>query len=143
MYSVHISLGDFAVVRYNTDGSLDSTFGTSGKVTTPFGTRDDEAYAITIQTDGKIVAAGRSSMGAGNFDFALARYNANGTLDTSFDLDGKVTTAISGSSNDEAFGIALQTDGKIVAVKDLPKTLRSAIQLELPAASATIVVVAP
>jgi uncharacterized delta-60 repeat protein len=63
----------FALVRYNTDGSLDTTFNTTGKVTTPIGTVDDAAEAVAIQSDGKIVAAGYSSTGS-QYLFAVARY---------------------------------------------------------------------
>ena len=103
---------DFALVRYTTTGSLDSTFGTGGKVTTDFGDIDS-AYGVAIQTDGKIVAAGYSGP-IFSYDFALVRYTTTGSLDTGFDTDGKVTTAI-GSGIDWAYGIAIQTDGKIVA----------------------------
>jgi len=104
---------DFAVVRYNTDGTPDTTFGTGGKVTTDIGGSGDYAYAVAIQSDGKIVVAGTSSNGTNN-DFAVVRYNTDGTLDTTFDTDGKVTTAI-GGSYDSANAIAIQSDGKIVA----------------------------
>jgi uncharacterized delta-60 repeat protein len=100
--------GDFALARYNADGSLDSTFGSSGKVTTDFG-GFDAASAVAIQPDGRIVAAGRTEGG----DFALTRYNSNGSLDTTFGGGGKVTTDFGGF--DAAFGVALQADGKIVA----------------------------
>ncbi|HYV92928.1 MAG TPA: T9SS type A sorting domain-containing protein [Chitinophagales bacterium] len=103
----------FALVRYNTDGSLDSSFSTDGKVTTAIGLHDDKVYSITIQPDGKIVVAGYSYNGSNRY-FALARYNANGTLDNSFSTDGKVTTVI-GSNNSQVRSLALQTDGKIVA----------------------------
>ena len=76
-----------------TPGVLDPGFGTGGKVTTPFGSGYDTAYAIAVQRDGKLVAAGSSGNGS-NYDFALARYHRNGTLDTSFGSGGKVTTAI-------------------------------------------------
>ena len=103
---------DFAVVRYNTDGSLDSTFDGDGKLTTAIGTSHDIATSVAIQTDGKIVVAGYSWNGA-NYDFALARYNGDGSLDTTFSGDGKLTTAI-GSDHDRAEGIVIQADGKIV-----------------------------
>ena len=102
----------FALTRYNTDGSLDTSFDTDGKVTTAIGTREDFSYAIAIQSDGKIVAAGTSWNGT-VYVFALARYHTDGSLDTSFDTDGKLTTAI-GTSHDEALAIALQSDDKIV-----------------------------
>ena len=100
---------DFAVVRYNSDGSLDNTFGSNGIVTTEFGS-DDSGNSVAIQPDGKIVVAGFSHQG--NDDFAVARYNIDGSLDNSFDSDGKVTTPI--GSDDYAYGVAIQPDGKIV-----------------------------
>ena len=114
---------DFALARYNADGTLDSTFGEivsgstrSGKVITSFSSGNDQAYAVAVQSDGKIVVAGYATISATGRDFALARYNADGTLDTSFSGDGKVTTAIaSGSGSDEASAVAVQSDGKIVA----------------------------
>jgi uncharacterized delta-60 repeat protein len=102
---------DFAIARYNPDGSLDTTFDGDGKVTTSFSANSDAAYAVVIQPDGKIVAAGNQSS---NPDFILARYNTDGSLDTSFDGDGRVTTDIMGT-NDGAVALALQTNGKIVA----------------------------
>ena len=74
------------------------------------------AFSVAIQSDGKIVAAGYSNNGS-NDDFALVRYNTDGSLDTNFDSDGKVTTAI-GSGNDYACSVAIQSDGKIVAAGD-------------------------
>jgi uncharacterized delta-60 repeat protein len=103
----------FALARYNTDGSLDTTFSGDGKVTTDFGGTDDLARAVAIQGDGKIVAAGPVEFSAGN-DFALARYNADGSLDTTFSGDGKVTTDF-GGGGDQASAVAIQGDGRIVA----------------------------
>ena len=103
----------FAVARYNTDGSLDNTFDADGKLTTAIGLTDDEATAIAIQTDGKIIAAGFSYNGTRNV-FALARYNTDGSLDNTFDADGKVTTAFAGSIGNIINSIMLQTDGKLV-----------------------------
>ena len=105
---------DFALARYNADGSLDTGFDTDGKVTTAIGSGADKGYALALQPDGKIVVAGNSHNGT-NTDFAVVRYNADGSLDTDFDTDGKVTTDI-GSADDLAYGVALQTDGKIVLV---------------------------
>jgi uncharacterized delta-60 repeat protein len=98
---------DFALVRYHPDGSLDTAFGTNGKAITPVGVATDEAYAVAVQPDGKIVLAGRASTG-----FGLVRYLPNGSLDTSFGTGGKVITQISGLSIAEA--VAVQSDGKIV-----------------------------
>ena len=100
---------DFALSRYNTDGTLDTSFDTDGKLTTNFGGRDF-ANSVAIQADGKIVVAGWSEIQ--NSDFALARYNTDGSLDTSFDTDGKLTTAVGDSGQGNS--AALQTDGKIV-----------------------------
>ncbi|WP_052424753.1 DUF11 domain-containing protein [Streptomyces fulvoviolaceus] len=106
---------DFALARYTTDGSLDSTFGTGGTVTTvlssaPGFAGDDSARGVAVQSDGRIVAAGYSA-----YDFALARYTSSGTLDPAFDTDGIVTTDFNGGA-DGAFDLALQSDGRIVAV---------------------------
>jgi uncharacterized delta-60 repeat protein len=103
---------DFAVVRYNLDGSLDKSFG-GGMVTTDLGTLRDEAWAVLVQPDGKVVAAGWN----GNYDIALVRYNPDGSLDTSFGGStgkGKVLTSISNGSSDQAFAMSLQADGKLV-----------------------------
>jgi uncharacterized delta-60 repeat protein len=111
-YSDNGSNYNFALVRYNANGSLDTTFGGTGKVTTSIGARDDVAHRVVIQADGKIVVAGRSFNGT-NYDFALARYNANGTLDTTFDGDGKLTTAV-GAADDFAWSVAIQADGRVL-----------------------------
>ncbi|MEW6445262.1 MAG: delta-60 repeat domain-containing protein [Pseudomonadota bacterium] len=106
---------DFALLRYNADGQLDTTFGVGGKITTAFFSPDnwDVAEAVAIQADGKIVAAGWSIAPAGNSVFALARYLSNGQLDTSFGANGLVTTNIR-NSDDFINDIAIQADGKIV-----------------------------
>jgi uncharacterized delta-60 repeat protein len=102
-----ISRSDFALVRYNTDGTLDTDFGTGGQVTTNFGS-SSEIRSIALQSDGKIVAAGFSAD-----NFTISRYNSNGTLDNTFSGDGKLTTDM--GSSDEIHSIAIQSDGKIVA----------------------------
>ena len=76
---------DFGLVRFNTDGSLDTTFDGDGRVNTDFFGNSDEANAIALQTDGKIVVAGSAYNNATSKDeFALARYNPDGSLDTTF-----------------------------------------------------------
>jgi uncharacterized delta-60 repeat protein len=97
---------DFAVLRYNADGSLDTSFGGGdGIVTTDFaGGSFDVAYRVVVQADGRIVVGGAS--GSGTTDFAVARYLADGSLDTSFSGDGKQTVDLAGSV-DEGFGLAL------------------------------------
>jgi uncharacterized delta-60 repeat protein len=105
--------GDFAVVRYNSNGSLDTGFDQDGIVVTDLAGRYDAGFAVVLQPDGKIVMAGRTESES-SIDFAAARYNANGSLDSSFDGDGKVITNIKGA-HDEAQDVILQPDGKIVA----------------------------
>jgi uncharacterized delta-60 repeat protein len=114
---------DFALARYNSDGTLDTTFGEGGIVITEFpGPRPtwQRAYALdaAIQPDGKVVALGYAwtkEIGPPR-EFALARYNTDGTLDTTFGNGGKLTTDIDPAHNDFAWAIALQPDGKIIAV---------------------------
>jgi uncharacterized delta-60 repeat protein len=105
----------FALARYNADGSLDGSFGSGGKVTTDFGPGVEFALAVAIQTDGKIVAGGEAAPGGYCCQFALARYNPDGSLDTTFDGDGRVTTNFPGGGANTARAIAIQSDGKIVA----------------------------
>jgi uncharacterized delta-60 repeat protein len=110
-FTVNASNADLAVVRYNTDGSLDTSFDGDGKAITPVGSSADIGYSVAIQPDGRIVVVGTSRNGAVS-DFAIIRYNTNGSLDTSFDGDGKVMTSIRGEDN--ARSVAIQTDGRIV-----------------------------
>lgn len=102
---------DFALARLNADGSPDTAFDGDGKVTTAVGSLGDQALAVAVQGDGRIVAAGYSL--ARNRNLALVRYEGDGSLDTSFGGDGKVAVGI-GTGNDEAYGVAVQGDGKIV-----------------------------
>ena len=115
--AVGASGGGFALARYQPDGTLDTTFGNDGLVITDFGgdTAGSAAFAAVRQPNGKIVAAGFAiaRLGFEMFDFALARYHPDGTLDTTFGGDGLVTTDF--GERDEAFAVALQPDGKIVS----------------------------
>jgi uncharacterized delta-60 repeat protein len=105
---------DFAVVRYNADGSLDTTFDSDGIATTEFTTGGwDRAYAVQVQADGKILAGGLA-LGGGSQTMAIARFNTDGSLDNSFDTDGKVRIPISAGSI--IYEMAIQPNGKIVAV---------------------------
>jgi uncharacterized delta-60 repeat protein len=105
---------NFAAIRLNTDGSLDTSFDTDGKVKTPVTIGDDIATALTIQTDGKIILAGITNA-PGNLNL-LVRYNTDGSLDTTFDTDGMVIT----SNICSVYGVKVQTDGKIIAVGTYP-----------------------
>jgi len=104
---------DFALARYRSDGTLDTSFDGDGKVKTDSGSTSDVARAIALQLDGKILVAGKAALGGGLTDFAVVRYNSNGSRDTSFDGDGIVATAF---GSQQASGVAIQPDGKIVAV---------------------------
>jgi uncharacterized delta-60 repeat protein len=101
---------DFAVARLNTDGSLDNSFDGDGKLTTKFSTATTSIVDIRLQGDGKIVAVGNSTLGSAR-DIAMARYNTDGALDSSFDGDGKLTTDI---GDDLVESMAIQPDGKMV-----------------------------
>ena len=103
-----------ALARYNTNGSLDTTFSSDGKLTTDFGGRGYGDTSMFVQTDGKILVAGTAE-GVDNedqTDFALARYNTDGSLDTTFSDDGKLTTDL--GSFDYGYSVTVQTNGKIL-----------------------------
>jgi uncharacterized delta-60 repeat protein len=111
---------DFAVARLTSSGSLDSSFGTNGKVTTAFnrgGSNDDGAQAVAIDNNGRIVAAGGAQFSSGgDYDFAVARYTSSGALDSSFSSDGKQTIAFDngGTDADAARSVAIDDEGRIV-----------------------------
>lgn len=78
---------DFLVLRINSNGSLDSTFGDAGKAVTHVSDYDDRVNGMALQADGKILTVGATFDKAGDYDFALARYNADGSPDGSFSGD--------------------------------------------------------
>jgi len=109
----------FAILRYNSDGSLDTTFGNGGIVTTNVGPDDDQAYRLALQSDGKIVAAGRKGIffyptdqRKGNV--ALARYNPDGSLDPTFGNGGITTTDFGQGLESYALALIIQPDGRII-----------------------------
>jgi uncharacterized delta-60 repeat protein len=105
-YSATTQDHDFTVACYNSNGTLDQTFGTGGIATTDFsGGTDDIAYALAVQRDNKIVLGGRSG-DYPTFNFAVARYTSAGQLDQTFGTAGKVLTAASNDSNGYALTIA-------------------------------------
>jgi uncharacterized delta-60 repeat protein len=104
---------DFALARYLPNGSPDNSFNFDGKVTTDFGGGDDEANSVAIQPDGGILVAGDATVAGGGVNFALARYLPNGSLDNSFNFNGRVMTDFGGHSI--ASSVAIQPDGRIVA----------------------------
>ncbi len=107
-YSDSGSNNDFALVRCNTDGTLDTSFGPGGVVTTDFGGTGDYGRAVAVQPDGKIVAAGYSDNGT-DTDFALVRYNTDGTPDLGFGSSGLGTVKTQvGLSSDHGNAVAIQ-----------------------------------
>ncbi|QDU23857.1 delta-60 repeat domain-containing protein [Urbifossiella limnaea] len=110
---------DFGVARLNPDGTLDGTFGSGGKRTIAFnlgGSNIDFARAVAIAPDGRIVVAGQVDRGGGDFDFGVARLNADGTPDGSFGPGGKRIVAFDlGATNfDSARAVAVRSDGRVV-----------------------------
>ena len=110
------SAGDFAVLRYNRNGTLDSTFGGTGIVLTDFGGLSVAgARAVAIQSDGRILVAGRAGSES-NGRVGMARYNTNGTLDGTFGNSGVLTLEFSNPDGGAAQGLAIQADGRIIIV---------------------------
>ena len=108
----------FAVARYDTNGTLDPSYGTGGKVLTSFGPSgacSSHAEAGAIQSDGRVVAAGVMHCRAGDYRFAVARYAIDGTLDSGFGHGGEVRTNFT-PGYDDASGVALTPGGRIVVV---------------------------
>ena len=106
---------DFALARYNPDGTPDATFGNGGQVSTDFLGLEDDAFSVLIQPDGKIVAVGSANDPATFYDFAAVRYLSNGTIDITFGVGGKVHSDFGDQNFDRARSAALQPDGRIVA----------------------------
>jgi uncharacterized delta-60 repeat protein len=109
---LNVSNSDFCIARFNSNGTIDTTFGSSGKVILPIGSDDDYEHSLAIQPDGKILLGGRCSI-EGYYDFCIARFNSDGTLDTTFGSNGIVIQPI-GSRDDFGISLAIQPDGKIL-----------------------------
>ena len=116
---------DFCLVRYNTDGSLDTTFDGDGKVLTPLGTRFDNSLKLAIQPDGKIVVVGTYQFSSSSLNFAgaVARFNSNGSLDTTFSSVGFRFVIM-----EIAASVVVQPDGKIVIAGYTTTTSRAIVQ---------------
>ncbi|MCA9159301.1 MAG: cadherin domain-containing protein, partial [Planctomycetales bacterium] len=104
---------NFLLARFLSDGSLDTSYGTSGRVSTDFAGGLDKAYSMTLQADGKALLGGLTFNGT-SFDFGVVRYHTDGTHDTSFNSTGKVSIDLGANSNDTGYAITTQTDGKIL-----------------------------
>jgi uncharacterized delta-60 repeat protein len=112
-YSGNYGLEDYAVWRYNTNGSIDNTFGTGGRTVTPVCSGTDRGQCVLLQPDGKIILTGYST--GGQYPaMTTVRYLTNGTIDTTFGTQGIVITNLPGNGPSYAWTAALQTDGKIV-----------------------------
>jgi uncharacterized delta-60 repeat protein len=110
---------NFEIVKLNNNGSFDSSFGINGKVSTNFLGKDDEAYSVAIEPNNKIVAVGTAFEQSGETTrIAVARYNPDGSLDSSFSYDGKVAKNISYYHFDDGYSVILQPNGKIVVTGD-------------------------
>jgi uncharacterized delta-60 repeat protein len=103
----------FALARYNSNGTLDSAFGQSGKVMTGIGLGDAFSFGIAVQSNGRIVLAGYS-YGTQGLDFSLIGYTSNGMVDSTFGTGGFVTTDFPGATDDIAYALTVQVDGKLV-----------------------------
>lgn len=111
---VAVNDSDIALARWDTNGNPDPAFGVGGKVTTNVEDQD-YASAMVLQDDGKIVVAGQNGGATTSADFALVRYDTNGTPDPGFGFGGKVTTDFFGEV-DAATDLVIQPNGKIIAV---------------------------
>ena len=109
------------MARFNPDGSADFSFGNGGKQITHFFDAGSQAKGVVLQPDGKIVVAGTApdsaTRGPGGVDFALARYNADGSLDSSFGSGGQTAIPFSDSASEMANALVLSPDGKIIVAR--------------------------
>lgn len=114
------STNDIALLRFNSDGTLDTSFGTSGVTTTSIEpSANSWGISAALQSDGKIVVVGHYYKSADStLRMYVARYTANGVLDSTFNADGVATPTIASSTDDRAVGVAIQSDGKIVVAVD-------------------------
>jgi uncharacterized delta-60 repeat protein len=106
------TMDDVLLLRYNTDGTLDNTFGVGGVVVTSVGPFTDYSFSIKRQTDGKIISVGRTSDGTQS-DFLIIRYLPNGNIDSTFGTNGIVITPM-GNNNDYGYSSAIQPDGRLI-----------------------------
>jgi uncharacterized delta-60 repeat protein len=107
--------GGFVLGRYNANGTTDQSFGENGRISGGFGNGNGYLYGLSRQADGKLLAGGSVSYtGTGECVFALSRYTANGVLDLTFSSNGFVLTNLTQGTLDEAFALTLQPNGKAV-----------------------------
>ena len=126
---------EFALARFNTNGSVDTTFGTNGVITNNFNLMADLTNNpgsemlknIVVQPDGKLIV-GLDTFDSSHYHFLITRFNSNGSLDTTFGTAGEVTTAF-GTSDDHLHAVALQPDGKIIAAGSTSNSTNTGIAL--------------
>ena len=111
---MHNGVEEISLMRFNTDGSLDTSFGVFGKVNTPVSTADAGANSIAILPDGRFVVCGICTTLSGGHDIVVVRYTLNGSVDYSFGTNGMTITDVNSFSDDYPFSIKLQDDGKIL-----------------------------
>lgn len=102
-------------VAHAADGDFDPSFSDDGLLTADYVGTNDGAYDLAIQPDGKIVAVGTTQLNGNDYAFSVMRFNPDGSEDGTFSFDGRVATNAS-NGVDGALGVAIQPDGKIVAV---------------------------
>lgn len=112
LFNSSFTISHFVLVRYNTNGLLDTTFGIDGRVITNLSDKLDKITSIVIQNDGKILASGTTSDDSNYSDFSIVRYNSDGTLDPSFGNNGITITSI--RTWDFGYAMVLQDDNSIV-----------------------------
>ncbi|MCB9211699.1 MAG: hypothetical protein H6609_20240, partial [Ignavibacteriales bacterium] len=113
-YSYSGNISDFTTIRYNSNGTIDNTFGTNGSTISSFGNLNASAYSVAMQNDGKIISAGYINSISNNNDFIVIRYDSNGKLDDSFGTSG-VSIAPIATSAEFAYSVSIQSDGKIIS----------------------------
>ena len=112
LYDPTFSISHFVLLRFDSNGVLDTTFGTDGRVVTNFSDKLDRMTSLIVQNDGKIIASGSTSDDINFSDFALARYNSDGSVDLSFGNNGRTISSI--RTWDFGYAITLQDDNKII-----------------------------
>ncbi len=113
-YSNGFNNDDFVIARYDSNGTLDFSFGTNGITLTPIGEHNDEPNSVIIQNDGKIIVAGSTYNGSDR-NFVFVRYNSDGLLDNTFGMNGIKITNVEGS-DETPYDMVLLNNGKFIAM---------------------------
>lgn len=113
-YIFNGSNNDFTAIRLFPDGTVDTSFGSNGQVTTDLNGLDDKAYSVTLDTLGRVLVAGETTTGAEGVNFGLVRYNTDGGLDTKFNTTGIVSTDFGGTLDDVGRSVAINSQNQII-----------------------------